>query len=133
MAHSESTPSEPAFAVDNDAAAGRALIAELRTLLGAKLVAYLAGIPDTRTVREWADGTRGLPEPTILDRLQVALKATQLVTKLDTPSVAQAWFQGRNPALDDKAPAQRLRDVDLDRAGRLVLEAAREFATHGSN
>ncbi len=34
------------------------LVDELRRTLGAKLVAYIAGVTETRAVREWAEGTR---------------------------------------------------------------------------
>ena len=42
-------------------ALARTLVAELRALLGTKLVAYLAEAPDTATVRGWVDGTSPLP------------------------------------------------------------------------
>lgn len=112
-------------------AAGRGLIAELRSLLGSKLVAYLTEAIDTRTVREWADGTAPLPDQGILDRLQVALDAVRLITVRDSAVVAQSWFEGRNPALNDQPPAQLLRDADLDSTRNAVLAAANEFATHG--
>jgi hypothetical protein len=34
------------------------VVAELRDLPGARLVAYLAGVTETRAVREWAEGIR---------------------------------------------------------------------------
>lgn len=112
-------------------AAGRALITELRSLLGARLVAYLAET-DTRTVREWADGISTLPAQTILDRLQVALKAAQLLTQRDSPAVAQTWFQGRNPGLGHQSPAKVLRNTHPDRARVLILDAAGQFTAHGT-
>ncbi|MDH6279879.1 hypothetical protein M2280_001088 [Prescottella agglutinans] len=112
-------------------AAGRALITDLRSLLGARLVAYLAET-DTRTVREWADGLSALPAGTLLDRLHVALEAAQLLTKRDSPAVAQTWFQGRNPALGDHPPAKVLRSTHPDRARVLILDAAGHFTAHGT-
>lgn len=112
-------------------AAGRALITELRSLLGARLVAYLAET-DTGTVREWADGISALPAGAILDRLQLTLEAAQLLTERDSPAVAQTWFQGRNPALGDRPPARVLRDEPPDRARDLVLAAAWEFVAYGA-
>ena len=58
----------------NDAAA-REMITDLQATLGSKLVAYLAGIHSTDTVRRWTAGTTPLPDRTILDRLHVALHA----------------------------------------------------------
>ncbi len=121
MVGSKSTP-EPA---------GRALIIELRSLLGPRLVAYL-GETDTYAVREWANGTSSLPARTILDRLHLALEAAQLLTKRDSPAVAQIWFQGRNPALGDRPPAKVLRDADLAHMRDLVLAAARELVAYGA-
>ncbi|BAH53623.1 hypothetical protein ROP_53760 [Rhodococcus opacus B4] len=57
----------------------RTLITELRSLLGTKLVAYLAEAPDTSTVHGWVDGTSTLPDHTILNRLQVALDAARRI------------------------------------------------------
>lgn len=113
-------------------AAGRALITELRSLLGARLVAYLANTNNTRTVRDWADGTSALPNQAILDRLQVALEEAQLLSERDSPAVAQTWFQGRNPALDDRPPALLLREEHLDQARALVLDAVQVFKAHGT-
>ena len=112
--------------------AARTLITELRSRLGAKLVAYLAEAPDTATVRGWVDGTTPPPDQTILDRLHLALDAARRISARDTPAVIQTWFQGRNPALDNQPPAQLLREANLDTVRDTMLAAATEFATHGS-
>ena len=109
------------------------LAVALRDALGAKLVAYLAGVGETRTVRGWAEGSRAIGAQLIRDRLVVAFRALRLVTVRDTDRVAQAWFLGMNPALDDEAPAKVIRDSD-DNGGdarRNVLQAARRFAAVG--
>lgn len=111
----------------------REMIADLRSMLGAKLVAYLAGIHRTDLVRRWADGTGPLPDRTVLDRLQVALTAARLITARDTPAVAQAWFQGRNPTLGDQPPAQQLREENVEIVRDAVVAAAREFTTNSSD
>ncbi|RZI63430.1 MAG: DUF2384 domain-containing protein [Variovorax sp.] len=112
--------------------AARTLITELRTLLGAKLVAYLGEASGTATVRGWVDGTTPLPAQAILDRLQVALDAARRIGARDTPAVIQTWFQGRNPALDNQTPAQLLRESNLDKVRDTIRDAANEFATHGT-
>jgi hypothetical protein len=99
-------------------------------LLGSKLVAYLDRSTDTNAVNGWCDGTVSLPDSDILERLRIALDAAQFLTQRDTAAVAQTWFQGRNPALGDRAPAQVLRDTDLDGLRSSILDAASEFATH---
>jgi hypothetical protein len=107
------------------------LVTALRDLLGAKLVAYLGRVKETRAVRQWAEGTRSIANPADLDRLRVAYRAAAVITARDSKEAAQAWFQGLNPLLDDRSPARVLRDGDLEDAGPLVLTAARQFAAVG--
>ena len=107
------------------------LVKELRELLGARLVAYLGGVRETRAVRQWAEGTRRIGSGRDLSRLRVAYQAAVLLAERDHPSVVQAWFTGLNPVLGDRSPARVLREDDLDEAGPQVLAAARQFAAVG--
>ena len=107
------------------------LVAALRALLGAKLVAYLGRVKETRAVRQWAEGSRTIGNDTDVERLRVAYRVARLITARHTAAVAQAWFQGLNPILDDRAPARVLREEDLAGSGPLVLAAARQFAAVG--
>jgi hypothetical protein len=107
------------------------LVTALRDLLGAKLVAYLGRVKETRAVRQWAEGTRSIANPADVDRLRVAYRAAAVITARDSEQVAQAWFQGLNPLLDDRSPARVLRDGDLEEVGPQVLTAARQFAAVG--
>lgn len=107
------------------------LVKELRDLLGAKLVAYIGGVKETRAVRQWADGERRVQDPTDEQRLRLAYQAAALIAEHDSPQVVQVWFQGLNPQLDDRSPARLLREGDLDEVGPAVLTAARAFAAHG--
>lgn len=43
------------------------IVEVLRQVLGTKLVAYIAGVSETRTVREWAEGSRR-PRPAAEER-----------------------------------------------------------------
>ncbi len=105
------------------------LVAELCDLLGAKLVAYLSSAADTRTVRAWADQTDPRsPTDDVVDRLRLAHQAASLLGQKDSATVIQAWFQGRNPHLDDLAPARLIREGGTTIAGTSVFAAARAFA-----
>src|SRR5699024_444560 len=106
------------------------LVAQLRQLLGARLVANLGGVKETRAVRQWAEGTRQVSAED-LRRLLLAYQAGKLLAERDTSAVVQAWFQGLNPALEDRSPARVLREGDLDEVGPAVLTAARQFAAVG--
>lgn len=103
-----------------------AVARELEELLGAKLVAYIAGVREARAVRQWGRGDR-VPREDIPERLRIALRAASLITASDGPGVAQAWFQGCNPQLDERAPARLLREGDLTETGPEVLGAAQAF------
>jgi hypothetical protein len=107
------------------------LVKALRDLLGAKLVAYLGGVRETRAVRQWAEGTRVIQDKTDEQRLRLAYQVAMLVGERDSAEVVQAWFQGLNPELEDRSPARLLREGDLDEVGSLVLAAARAFAATG--
>jgi hypothetical protein len=106
------------------------LVSGLKVLLGAKLVAYIGSVKETRAVRQWAEGER-VPSNEVLQRLRMAYRVAALLRQKDSAGVVQAWFQGMNPRLDDVAPARLLREGDLDQAGPEILAAARAFAAGG--
>ena len=64
-------------------------------------------------------------------RLRLALQVALLITAADDNEIAQAWFQGLNPQLDDRSPARMLRDGDFNEAGPAVIAAARAFLVGG--
>lgn len=111
---------------------GPELVERLRDLLGAKLVAYLGSVQETRAVRQWADANDSrTPSSDVLNRLRMAYRIAALLRSKDSAAVVQAWFQGMNPRLDDVAPARLLREGELDQVGPNILAAARAFAAAG--
>jgi hypothetical protein len=106
------------------------LIGELREILGAKLVAYVGSVRETRAVREWAEGTRN-PKGDTTKRLRLAFQVAKSIAASDGPETAQAWFQGLNPLLGDVSPARLLREGDLETDGRRVIAAERYFLREG--
>lgn len=105
------------------------LINQLRSLLGAKLVAYLGSVTQTQVVNRWCDPDDTLTPPVeVVDRLRVAHQVTTLLCETYTPPVIQAWFQGANPRLDDTAPARLLRGGEPERSAQEVHMAALIFA-----
>jgi hypothetical protein len=106
------------------------LVRALRDILGAKLVAYIGSVKETRAVRQWADGGRR-PSAEVMTRLRHAYHVAALLAERDSKAVVQAWFQGMNPDLDDVPPARLLREGPADDASRAVLAAARAFAATG--
>jgi hypothetical protein len=106
------------------------LIGELRRILGAKLVAYIGSVGETRAVREWAEGTR-TPKGDATERLRLAFRVAKTIADSDGPETAQAWFQGLNPLLGDVSPARLIRTGDLEIDGRRVIAAERYFLLEG--
>lgn len=106
------------------------VVSELRAVLGARLVAYLGSVGETRAVRQWADGDRE-PSEDVRNRLRVALQVALPLAEAESPQIAQAWFQGLNPQLNDRSPARILRDGELDKVGPAVIAAARAFLIGG--
>jgi hypothetical protein len=107
------------------------LVTALRELLGAKLVAYLGKVKETRAVRQWADGDREIANPAVVERLRLAYRAAWMINQRNSKEVVQAWFQGLNPFLDERVPARLLRDGDVESDGAQVIAAARQFAAVG--
>jgi hypothetical protein len=106
------------------------IVAGLREILGARLVAYLGSVQETRAVNQWAEGSRE-PSATTQHRLREAFVVARMLVEHDPPAVVQAWFQGLNPTLDDRSPARLLREGELDEVGPQVLAAARSFLVYG--
>jgi hypothetical protein len=105
---------------------------QLRKVLGARLTAYIAGVRETSTIHEWAGQRAGrVPSEAVQRRLRVALQAALVIGAADGSEVAQAWFQGLNPQLDDRSPARLLRDGGVEQTGPAVLGAARAFLVEG--
>lgn len=102
----------------------------LRSVLGARLVAYLGAVKETRAVHEWAEGRRR-PSLEVQRRLRLALQVALPIAEADGPEVARVWFQGLNPQLEDRSPARLIRDGDLDSIGPAVIAAARAFLVGG--
>lgn len=106
------------------------LITELAEILSPRLVAYMAGVGETRAVREWAEGRREPRDP-IPNRLRLAYRVAHLIGEHDSPEVARAWFQGLNPQLDDQSPARLIREQAIEEVGPDVVAAARAFVVGG--
>jgi len=103
------------------------IVTGLREILGAQLVAYLGRVSNTRSVREWADGSRA-PGADVVQRLRTSYYVAGILIERESAKTVQAWFQSMNPELDDRSPAALLRTEPLDVTGPKVIAAARSFA-----
>jgi hypothetical protein len=67
----------------------------------------------------------------VRNRLRVALQVALPIAQAESPEIAQAWFQGLNPQLEDRSPARMLREGELEEVGPAVIAAARAFLIGG--
>jgi hypothetical protein len=102
------------------------IVAFLQEVFGQKLVAYMAGVAEARTVGRWAKG-ESPPRPASEARLRDAYYVFRLLNTAESPHTVRAWFVGLNPQLDDESPAFAIRE---DRP-RDVLVAAKAFLAGG--
>lgn len=106
------------------------IVAKLRDLLGAQLVAYLGKVQETRAVRQWADASRKVSASTDA-KLRLAYQAASLIASRNSHTVTQAWFMGMNPQLDDDSPARLIREGKINQVGPDIMSAAKAFARIG--
>lgn len=106
------------------------VLKELSRIVGTKLVAYIAGVGETRAVKEWIDGSRS-PKQDVEPKLRLTLQVAETIAAHDNAGVARAWLQGLNPHLDDRSPARLLREGDYDEVGPQITAALRSFIVGG--
>lgn len=107
------------------------VVSELARHLGLALVAEIAGVSETRAVREWQSGERAPRSAELDTKLRLALRIVYMLEAYDSDAVIRSWFTGLNPRLEDNAPADVLREGTLPESGRDVLNAARAFIVTG--
>jgi len=98
----------------------------LQDALGQKLVAYIADVSGPRTVARWVANERK-PGAGAEERLSAAFYIFRLLSEVESSYVVRAWFAGRNPLLDDVAPATVIREGRMQDA----IAAARAFVSDG--
>lgn len=95
-----------------------------------RLVAYIGGVKSARAVSTWAEGT-GVPGELDRQRLRPAFHVAALLRDRYDATTVQSWFKGRNPSLNDEAPAHILREGDPLKGARDVIGVAKAFAHIG--
>ena len=108
-----------------------AVVAELRQLLGVRLVAYIAGASETRAVHQWASGSREIRDHEVADRLRLVYQVTQLLVSRDSGKVPRRGSRASIQSSTTTLPARLLREGKLAEVGRQVLAAAKAFAALG--
>ena len=106
------------------------LVGRLRDLVGARLVAYMGNVKNTRPVNEWVTGQRS-PGADDVQRLRLAFQAARLLRERYDATTIQSWMMGSNPALGDEAPARYIRHNPPVEAAREIMAAANSFTFVG--
>jgi hypothetical protein len=101
------------------------IVRELIETLGTQLVAAIAGVGETRLVRQWE---RGEHRPRRERTLIAALQATRAILTTGSPTTARSWFVGCSSRLDYISPLEVIREHTPE-ARRRVIRAAIGFAT----
>jgi hypothetical protein len=102
------------------------VVSRLVDYLGATTVAAIAGVGETRAVKQWM--SKGGREPQRQHALRFALQLAAMIASKADADVVQAWFSGSNPHLGDQVPALMLRNRPLDEIQGPLMTAARSFA-----
>jgi hypothetical protein len=103
-----------------------ALVKELTRALGRPTVARLTGVPDLKTVTRWSLG-RNQPSDDRLELLRNAAVFYFALLELGlTPTNAEQWFRGANPALGFEMPVDVLHQ-------RRYAEVAAALGNHASD
>jgi len=107
------------------------LVSRLRDIVGARLVAYIGNVRNTRPVGDWVAGRRS-PGGEDESRLRLAFQACRLLRDRYSATTIQTWMMGANPSLGQEAPARVIREsgkvVDVVRD---VMAAANAFVCIG--
>lgn len=102
------------------------IAAFLQDALGQRLVAFMVGVEDPKTVGRWAQGQ--MPRDHEVERrLRDAHQTFRLLLEKESPYTVRAWFVGLNPQLDDESPAAAIKAGNA----KDVLVAARAFLAGG--
>ena len=100
------------------------VVQELIDLLGPTVVATIGGVNETRAVQQWLKGRK----PQRPHVLRFSLQLARMISLKEDVTMIRAWFQGTNPALDDRSPALLLRTQPLEEIQGPLMAAARNFA-----
>jgi len=103
------------------------IAAFLQDALGQKLVAFMVGVEDPKTVGRWASEKRLPQDSGAEQKLRAAYQVFRLLATQESPYTVRAWFVGLNPQLDDESPATAIREGRV----RDVIVAARAFLAGG--
>ncbi|WP_431074043.1 hypothetical protein [Microbacterium phyllosphaerae] len=99
------------------------VVREMNAILGASLVAALAGTRNRTIAYRWANPDGPEPANATQTRLFAAYRICRALGAHLSARTVRAWFISPNPALSERTPAEAIADNDL----REALGAATAF------
>ncbi|MGB1582955.1 MAG: XRE family transcriptional regulator [Solirubrobacterales bacterium] len=90
----------------------RDVAAQLVEGLGVKMIAAMTNKKNEQTVSAWVTGTTK-PHANTEERLRDILQIFLLIRTVDSVHTTRAWFVGKNPNLDYRAPALAIADGQI--------------------
>lgn len=103
------------------------IAAFMQDAVGQKLVAFMVGVDDPKTIGKWAGEKRLPQDPDAERKLRDAYQIFRLLMTQESPHTVRAWFVGLNPQLNDESPATAISEGRT----RDVLVAAKSFLAGG--
>lgn len=102
------------------------VVQNLTDLIGARIVAFIGGVRDTRTVENWKKSeVPAIPAR----RLEIGYACALTLGRRYEADRIKAWFTWLNDFLDDASPAAYLRGAEdneqIEQRGNRLLQAAR--------
>lgn len=105
-----------------------AIATDLQELLSRRVVAYIVGVKDAKTISRWASGEiTDIRQPEVERRLRATYAISRMLLGADSTQVVKAWFLSMNPYLDDASPAETIRagyEKDVVQAARAFISQA---------
>jgi len=124
----EAAASRSALHRESVAAPLHEVASSLEAVLGQPLTAYIAGVKEGKTVHRWATGAiTSTRDGAAEQRMRAAYQVTRTLLQHDAAPTVRAWFMGMNPELEDRSPAEVIREGRF----RDALDAALTFVAYG--
>ncbi len=103
-------------------------------MIGRKFIAYMTSVNESHVIEGliegWISGN-AVPPRITAERLRLAHKVSKVVSGRFDKDTVQAWLQGKNPDLDDRAVLVMIREAaDPSGLEAELVSAAQQFAAN---
>jgi hypothetical protein len=85
-------------------------------------VAYVVGVKQARTVKNWIEGQTSPADPLMRRRLEVAEKLALTVQDPTLPHLSGAWLIAINPRLEEESPAELIQSLQGTEGDAAIID-----------